>query len=161
MPATGEISEATRLRFFEKVRLGKGCWEWLAGIDTRGYGRFRLFVDGKREDSAHRAAWLMEHGPIPDGLCVLHHCDNRRCVRPSHLYLGTKKDNANDREIRGRGRQPNGEAHGKAKLTKEDVLEIRRLYQTGLYHQAVIAKRLGIAQTNVSAIVRRETWKHI
>lgn len=76
-----------------------GCWEWTAHIASNGYGRFGL--NGKARDS-HRVAWELSFGPIPNGLSVLHVCDNRRCVRPDHLFLGTQRDNMIDAVRKGR-----------------------------------------------------------
>lgn len=90
-------------RFWAKVRRGDGCWEWQAAIRSgSGYGVFQLGVG--KQAPAHRVAWTLTRGEIPEGLWVLHHCDNRRCVNPDHLYLGTAKDNCRDREVRRRGK---------------------------------------------------------
>lgn len=85
-------------RFWSKVDCGDGCWEWTAARHRSGYGVFQLGVG--RQISAHRQAWVLARGAIPEGLWVLHHCDNRGCVRPEHLYVGTPGDNARDREER-------------------------------------------------------------
>lgn len=88
-------------RFWDKVLLGDGCWEWQASLRT-GYGQFKY---RGRMERAHRVSWLLLVGPVPEGMWVLHHCDNRLCVRPDHLYLGTAKDNARDASVRKRLRQ--------------------------------------------------------
>lgn len=82
---------------------GKGglCWPWIGRRNAAGYGVFDTFLDGDR--MAHRVAWVIEHGPILDGLFVCHSCDNPRCVRPSHLWLGTHSDNMRDMAAKGRG----------------------------------------------------------
>lgn len=90
-------------RFWEKVEQGPGCWEWMAGRDSAtGYGRIRIGRAGSKHQLAHRVSWELANGPIPDGLWVLHHCDNPPCVNPAHLYLGTTIDNNRDRDARGR-----------------------------------------------------------
>lgn len=86
------------------------CWPWKAGLTTAGYGYVR--VRG-RAVHAHRLVWEKWYGPIPDGLCVLHHCDVRACVNPWHLWLGTKSGNARDRDTK--GRQARGDANGARK----------------------------------------------
>jgi hypothetical protein len=82
-------------RFMDKVKISLGCWEWQAAKLRRGYGQFGS-GQGKRLILAHRMAWTLFVGKIPDGLCVLHKCDNPPCVNPNHLFLGTYKDNAED-----------------------------------------------------------------
>jgi len=85
--------------FWEKVEKTDACWNWKAFIDYKGYGQFGFKNKVVR---SHRVAWELTFGPIPSGLHVLHRCDNRKCVNPAHLFLGTNKDNVNDRELKGR-----------------------------------------------------------
>lgn len=92
-------------RFWAKVRKTDGCWEWTGSRDRKGYGRLSIGsrLDGsKRPHGAHRIAWVLARGSIPNGLSVLHHCDNPRCVRPDHLWLGTIADNNRDMFAKGR-----------------------------------------------------------
>lgn len=89
-----------QLRFDTKVLRTDGCWLWTAGKSGNGYGAFKL-KDGSQVP-AHRMAWELARGPIPDGLYVLHRCDNRQCVRPEHLFLGSARDNALDMMAKGR-----------------------------------------------------------
>jgi hypothetical protein len=92
-------------RFWEKVNKAGECWEWTACRHHQwGYGHVR--VGGKLE-AAHRVSWEMHNGPIPDGLLVCHHCDNPKCVRPAHLFLGTGTDNSRDMHAKGRGTKYN------------------------------------------------------
>lgn len=91
--------------FWRRVRVDSGfkCWEWTGLVDQGGYGRLSLREKGRvRSECAHRLAWRLAYGPIPDGLCVCHRCDNRRCVRIDHLFLGTPKDNTRDMIQKGR-----------------------------------------------------------
>ena len=133
-------------RFWIKVATteSKDCWEWLAGKYATGYGAFWFNAKMKR---AHRIAWELEHGPIPAGMSVLHSCDNRACVNPLHLWLGTYADNSID--MYGKGRRP-------VKLTWDDVCMIRASSHT----QAVLASMLGVHQSLISKIIRNKLWKH-
>ncbi len=140
-------------RFWNKVKRGPRCWPWIA-YTHNGYGKY---WNGKEKGltSAHRVAWELGHGEIPKGKWVLHKCDNPCCVRPSHLFLGTPKDNTQDAVSK--GRMTRGEAMHTAKLTEKQVKEIR----TDTRKQCVIAKEYGVSFSNVSAIKRREKWKHV
>ena len=97
-------------RFWEKVKKSTDCWNWTAGTNSKGYGRIlnsRKECEG--EISAHRLSWVLHNGPIPEGLQVLHNCDNPPCVRPDHLFLGTNLDNMRDKKNKGRSANSNKE----------------------------------------------------
>ena len=150
-------------RFWNKVKfpdyIGTDeCWEWQAYRTKNGYGGVWLRGEMTR---AHRFSYEISVGTIPLGLCVLHRCDNRLCVNPAHLFLGTKTDNARDMCQKGRQAHVRGEAHGLAKLTEADVIEIRRLYATGDHPQREIGALFGVCQVNVGDIVNGDTWAHI
>jgi hypothetical protein len=171
----GEISDTTRLyhtcgdrqccnpshlnikteeeRFWERVDKTNGCWNWTAHLDASGYGRFS-WKKGE-EITASRVAWRLTKGDIPAGLSVLHHCDNRKCCRPDHLYLGTKQDNMDDM-VR-RNRQSRGEDRPLAKLDGPKVLAIRG----DTRRQKDIAEQYGVSQFLVSLIKRRKAWAHV
>ena len=131
------------------------CWLWTGATNLQGYGK--LNVNGKLQQ-AHRIAWELENGPVPDGLLVLHRCDNPACVRPAHLFLGTHGDNYKDMDRKGRNphagsdRPPRnyarGERHPYAKLTDEQVKEIIMAEGT----QREIAARFGVTQGTISTI---------
>lgn len=150
----------TQERFYDKIDAGPGggCHLWVASRLSNGYGKF--WLDGRMQ-YAHRVAWMFVNGPIPEGegyhgTCVLHRCDNRACVRPDHLFLGSQADNMQDRNEK--GRQPRGEANGRAKLTKEQIYAIRA--DTRLLRE--IAADYGISsQRTVSFIKSRTTWAHL
>jgi hypothetical protein len=145
-------------RFWEKVRVAgpDECWEWQAGQYRCGYGCLR--VDSKRSMvGAHRVSWLLHFGPIPDRVKVCHHCDNRLCVNPAHLFLGTQADNVRDMVEKQRGPDRHGERNGRAKLTAGDVRFIRSSADSGVQ----LARRFGVTRTQISAIRKRQTWRHI
>ena len=137
-----------------RVNESTGCWEWLRHLNQGGYGTVKHH---QRQWMAHRLAWRCFQGPIPDALVVCHRCDNRRCVNPEHLFLGTALDNMRDMIAKGRKRAAKGEQSGVAKLTERQVLEIRQ----DLRPQHVIAKELGISQSLVSMIHDGKGWKHV
>ena len=108
----------------------EACALWTGSTNDQGYGRIQL--DGETH-YAHRIAWAIFHGPIPEGLVIRHSCHNPTCVRPGHLSIGTAADNAADREAAGRGR-----VH--PSLSNADVVAIRYAYATGRWTQAELAE---------------------
>lgn len=152
-------------RFWEKVdkRGPDDCWEWQAALTEDGYGNFKVgsMIDGTLDAiKAHRVAYTLQYGPIEDGLHCLHKCDNSKCVNPSHLYLGTHQDNMDDRKQRNRHASLPGEANPNAKLSANDVAEIRRLYASGVKPKA-LARQMNVTETNIRAIVEYKIWQHI
>lgn len=150
-------------RFWDKVDFssaaaGSACLEWAAGGLSCGYGMFSCVRNGHRRlHLAHRIAYEYEYGPIPEGMHVCHRCDNRRCVRAEHLFLGTDRDNNHDMIRKGRARHPSGEESGSAKLTWEQVQEIRRLYSSGVTRATTLAAMFGVCRGNIHAIVTGKT----
>lgn len=142
-------------RFWNKVSKTHECWEWTAAMDTHGYGRFHVRVG--RLEGAHRFSWELAYGPIPNGLFVLHRCDNRRCVNPKHLFLGTHDENMQDMSAKGRGTNSRKGKSPRAKLSESQVGEIRRLAASGVL-QKEIGEKFGICQRQVSRIVCRHNW---
>ena len=124
------------------------CWEYSNNVDSDGYGR--MFVDGKYQ-KAHRVAWFLTYGKYPEP-CGLHRCDNRLCVRPSHLFEGTNADNTADRNNKHRDARQHGIANGCAKLTDADVMTIRTLYKGGR-RVVSLANQFGISHSIVSEIL--------
>lgn len=134
------------------------CWEWIGCIRRGGYGSFhwsRYKVVG-----AHQASWMLSHGEIPHGKCVLHKCDNRRCVRESHLWLGTKTENNRDRDAKGKHVPLRGEAQGQAKLTDAKVREIRTRYANGETGPQ-LANIFNVDRTLIWQVATRRIWKHV
>jgi hypothetical protein len=169
VPMTAPDFTTIAPRFWSKVvkRDGPdGCWEWTGCRFPNGYGQLR--VAGKSV-GAHRLSWEMHHGPIPSGAQVLHRCDNKPCIRPDHLFLGSHTDNMADMVAKGRGRPgltvrperaPRGTRNGNAKLTESDVREIRQRYDMG-ETQRGIAAAFGVTQGLVGHIVRGLIWRHV
>lgn len=135
-----------------------GCWNWTAGHTKTGYGNFT--PEGKRNGSAHRMSYELFKGTIKESLHVLHSCNNPACVNPDHLRTGTPADNAKDKSLAGRGNQPKGESHPKAKLTTLDIKMIRTLGDEG-YAYRCIAKLFKVTHFNIRQIVNRKLWKHV
>lgn len=149
-----------RKRFWSKVDIREkdDCWEWLASKNPDGYGRFWI---NNRLEQAHRVSWSFFKGDIPEGMKLLHHCDNPGCCNPSHLFIGTQQDNADDREAKGRGNQSIGEKNGNSKLIAKDVLKIRAIYSDGLASQRKLAEMFSISKSMIGYILSRSNWKHI
>jgi hypothetical protein len=141
-------------RFEEKVYAdpNSGCFLWGGAVYRKGYGKF--CVEGKLR-SAHRVAWKLYNGPIPDDLHVLHKCDNPVCVNPAHLFLGTNADNMRDKDEK--GRTPKGEKHGSAKLTEDAVLDIR----TRRMSQVAFARLYGVSPQAIHSIQHGKSWAHL
>lgn len=135
-----------------------GCREWTGSKNSRfGHGQWRN-EDGEVE-LTHRAAWRMFVGPIPEGMHVLHKCDNPPCVNIKHLFLGTHGDNMKDMWAKGRAHPGilKGEKHGMSKLTAEIVREIRSSSETG----KALAERFGLTPTTICDVRKRRTWNHV
>jgi hypothetical protein len=101
----------------------------------------------------------MANGAIPDGLCVLHECDNRPCVNPAHLFSGTKGDNI--RDCLAKGRIARGTTHGMAKLTEADVREIRRRHEVDRASKKSLGRQFNVSDQSILNIIRRRTWRHV
>lgn len=142
-------------RFWTKVQKTDDCWLWIGGRFTkRGeYGQFHLLVNGKKVKArAHRVSYEMEHGPIPEGMDVLHKCDRPPCVNPRCLFLGTPLDNTRDMIAKGRQdySMSYGENNGRSKISDEEV----QLIISGKDSAIELSKRLGIHRVHVHAIRR-------
>lgn len=155
------------------------CWVWTASVNKKGYGQISQLKAGLR--LAHRVSWAVHVGQIPDGLSVLHKCDRPSCVRPDHLFLGTKADNNRDKVAKGRHAKSGhpgfkrGDAHwaraqpelvcrgedvGNAKATEADVRKIREMAANGV-RQNFIAEKLGLSRSLVSRVITGKTWAHV
>lgn len=135
------------------------CWVWTGGTNEHGYG---LIWKGGRRGlfiKAHRAAWILRRGPIPEAVDILHHCDNTSCVRDKHLFSGDAKINGQDAAKK--HRTPQGERHWNCVLTEEQVREIRAQHVKWAKNHVALAKRYGVSVINIQHVLYRRSWKHI
>jgi len=143
---------------FEKYVIKKeGCWGWNASILKDGYpqiGSGRKLGISK----GHRASWVIHKGAIPEGFSVLHKCDNRICTNPDHLFLGKPIENSRDMVYK--GRQPKGAKNGSAKLTNEDVLEIRDLSNKGV-GSSFLSEKFSVSRHSIWKVKTHKTWTHV
>lgn len=160
MPKKGQFRDEAE-RFFEKVRVTPGCWIWEgAAKSSEGYGSFftRKLM---RATSAHR--WSYEHyiGEIPEGLFVCHRCDNPGCVNPDHFFIGTAKDNNDDKMRKGRFVRLTGPTHGSSKVTEDIVRAMRAEWVPGdpRFSTVALAKKYGIGKSQAYNIVSRKQWR--
>ena len=154
-----KLADADLERFWRGVDVSapNECWEWKFGLRS-GYGRIVINRVGV---STHRLSWELHHGrSIPDGLHILHHCDNKRCVNPDHLYAGTKADNGRDASERGRMKAFIGSSNPATSLTERTVRKIRMELFRGLSIKRTAAM-FGVGATTVAHIRARRTWRHI
>ena len=157
MARTGRPETDIRLRLLAKIDLKStsGCWLWTGAQVPQGYGLI------KRKDGvqlrAHRLAYVLLSGPTAPGMFVCHRCDNPRCVRPSHLFLGSHLDNMADMVSKGRSSRMIGSRNGCAKLRSIDVEAIRQ--NTGRYQD--LAHRFSVSASTIGLIKRRERWTHL
>lgn len=147
--------------FWTYVEKTPTCWLWI-GAKSNRYGMFRW---KGRSHHSQRVAWEIYNGPIPDGFHVCHKCDVPSCVNPEHLFVGTASDNMRDMGSKGRHRigDRKGEKHPLAKLTTEQVIEIRRLYKRHShdFNTYTLAKQFKVSPGSIGTVVRREEWTHI
>lgn len=174
-----EIHDKDKARFWAKVEKKEGdeCWIWCGVVSRGGYGSFK--IRGKFI-SAHRFSWMLHNGDIPisgghHGICVLHTCDVRSCVRPDHLWLGTHDDNMRDKVLKGRCNVAIGDAHGtrthpekirrgenviNSRLTESAVIEMRRRVLMGDSRKE-IALEFGVSVATAVQAINGTTWKHL
>lgn len=135
-----------------------GCWIWRGWCST-GRLPYGLIRRGSKQFYAHRVSWQVHFGAIPDGLHVLHKCDNPPCIRPDHLFLGTHLDNVRDRQAKGRTRIPalRGEQAPWSKLTEQAVREIRATDDSA----KALAARYNVSEGAIYGVLSGRRWKHV
>jgi len=141
--------------FWNYVDKSDHCWHWIGGKWPFGYG---IVWDKEKRRPAHRVSWEIHFGDVPIGMCVLHKCDTPSCVRPDHLWLGTKAENNHD--MAEKGRQCRGERSPRAKISPESIKEIKRLRKFG-HPYRFIAKTYGVSISAISHIVSGRSWRHL
>lgn len=167
-----------KCRLMIRIEKKGECWEWNRYVGERGYAL--LSYQGKMHN-AHRLSYQIFKGNIPENLFVCHTCDNRKCINPDHLWLGTRRENIQDASKKGRlpggpGHKPspdviekllksrkpfpNGEQHPTSKLKKEDIIHIRKLLDEGI-KQTDIAKKFNVCSGVISQIKHKRTWSHV
>ncbi len=150
-------------RFWSKVAFTANpdkCWEWTASLNSVGYGQMWFGGSRGRKLKAHRVAYELTYGEISSGMFVCHRCDNRKCVNPTHLFLGTPKDNTTDMIQKGRQIRTYGESHFH-KLTEDQVRSIRERYAAGGIYMKELALEMGVGDTAIFDVIHRTSWKHV
>jgi hypothetical protein len=150
-------SKRIKQRFWEKVdkKGPNDCWEWLGG-KSAGYGKA---WDGSRVVCAHRLSWEWANKKKIHTAIIMHTCDNRGCVNPSHLQKGTPLKNSQDMCIK--DRQARGETHSQVKLTEKQIIQIRKMYRTKTYSCIELGKIFKVNNGQISRIIRGKQWKHV
>lgn len=162
MSRLGDTHASLAERFRRGLRrVESGCLEWQRKLDSDGYGKIRRGGKGTPHVRSHRLAWELANGPIQEGMSVLHKCDNPPCCDVEHLFLGTNIDNMAD--MTAKGRKPHGaNAHrAMAKLTEQQVKDIRANYALCRVRQWELAHRFGVGQDVISRIVNGKAWSHV
>lgn len=155
-----ERETSTLVRFLASVDRSGDCWAWTGRVDHDGYGVLGVTEkNGRTPDRrAHRIAYKLAFDRDPGKSCVCHRCDNRRCVNPDHLFLGTSEENTADRDAK--SRQARGERQGLSKLTESTVRDIRAALRR-CDRQVDVARRFGVSQSLISAVKLRQVWGHV
>lgn len=139
------------------VKKESGCTEWIGHIEKTGYGSLRF---KNKRIKAHRASWIAHKGEIPEGLLVCHHCDNRKCINPDHLFIGTQYDNIQDMKRKNRDKFV-GEDNGRAVLTEVGVIDILKHKESGVLTRADLARKYNVSWDTIASIWKGTKWKHI
>jgi|SRR6478736_7968963 len=155
MPQFKDISE----RLFSRIAINdSGCWVWTGAKNEKGYGKIGLPRSSKTA-RCHRVSYELANGPVPDGVMVLHRCDNPSCINPEHLFLGTAQDNSIDMATKGRNFVPDnrGERASWSKLTEEQAIDI----MTRRISAAKFAVLYGVSRSAIFRIWEGKNWRHL
>lgn len=152
-------------RFFKKIDKTESCWNWNSTLTGTKYGKFTTYEKGRDNPThkqAHRVSWELFRGPIPEGLFVCHKCDNRRCVNPDHLFLGTPQDNTHDMFSKKRGHvlpaSPKGENHPRSKLTNRQADQIRKIYESSQYTYRQLAQMFNVSRHVIYCVINNFSY---
>jgi hypothetical protein len=144
-----DFSQAEIERFLKSFEKSESCWNWVKGMAKNGYGFFYMKREGRKTFHAHRVSWEYHNNmPIPEGMLICHTCDNKKCVNPAHLYVGTSFDNNRDTVNRNRAKRTIGDNCSWAKISEADVMDIIKSND----NQYDIAKKYGVDQSTISNI---------
>ena len=156
-------------RFIAKINKTDVCWLWTGALNNRGYGVFHVGGRCGKTILAHRFSYMLEYSDILEQAFVLHKpvvCHNRACVRPDHLYLGDNTQNTADKKLDGTFNKPpitdlRGEKQPGHKLTAEQVMEIRHMYDTGQYTQKELGVVFGVSRSCINSVLNNYRWQHL
>lgn len=173
---------SSKCKILNRHKIENECWQWIGKINNAGYGEFVEGINGKKIiHLSHRKSYEIFKGEIPKGLCVCHSCDNKKCCNPEHLWVGTQKENIQDAKRKGRlpdqkgrkhteetkkkfkfrkGPDKKGEKHHMAKLTENDVREIKKLLETKIKRNEIL-KMFKITRPYLYAIKSKKAWPHL
>ena len=155
---SGRVVKPLLERFWDKVVKSDGCWIWVGTLRPDGYGVIGI---GRREEGltrAHVLSWTLVNGEVPAGMCLCHKCDTPPCVRPDHMFIGTKADNARDRDKK--DRVQHGVGHYAAKIGPKEVRAMRKLRESGMIYRE-IGEAFGLSRNGASHAIRGLTWKRV
>ena len=172
-PTEDEYKMKLGLRLLRQTKRIGDCLIWTGRFNPYGYGIFKMRSSSTKgltskipkeiyfSCGTHRIAYFVWHGDIPNGMCVLHKCDNKACIEPSHLFLGSHQENMDDMKRKNRQNKRPGIRHHMAILIDKDVIEMRRLWDNRLETQIGIAKKFNVSLSTAHNVIRRKTWIHI
>lgn len=154
-----ELKPSTVKRFLSKIKPNGDCLEWQGYCLKKRWSNYGIITMNRKQYRVHRFSWLISHGHIPKDSCVLHKCDNQRCVNPDHLFLGSLIDNNLDRDKKGRNKIVYGSKNGLSKLDEISVKYIKS--QIGIKSFAELGRRFNVKWQTIQTIAKGRTWKSV